>query len=350
MKFKIYKLDKFVVQKGLLIDVRSPDEYYKGHMPNSINIPLFNNEERTQVGKIYKNKGREKAVIVGLEIVDRKINQLIDKLIKEIENYTNDEKIDLKNENVVKIYCARGGMRSKSMSWLLENLGFSSVSLINGYKNYRRWVLESFLIDRKIILIAGKTGSGKTKMLNELSKLNHQIIDLEKLANHRGSTFGGIGMSTQPSNEHFENKIAEQLKNYGNKKPIFIEAESANIGKCKIPHDLFNQMKKSPRLEIIRTEEERIHELVETYSIYSQKELKEAVLRIRKRLGPQRTSIAINAIEKKEWSKVCKAVLEYYDKCYDYENKKNEKIKKINMCNIDPEVFYKDLDINSLYF
>ena len=350
MNFKIYKLDKFVVQKGLLIDVRSPDEYYKGNMPNSINIPLFNNEERSTVGKIYKNKGRDKAVIVGLEIVDRKMNQLIDRLIKEIETYNNDEKLDLQNEKVIKIYCSRGGMRSKSMSWLLEKLGFNNVTLVNGYKNYRRWVLESFLIDRKIILIAGKTGSGKTKMLNELSKLKQQIIDLEQLASHRGSTFGGLGMANQPSNEQFENKIAEQLKNYNNKKPIFIEAESANIGKCKIPHSLFNQMKESPRLEIIRTEEERINELVETYSIYSQTQLKEAVLRIKKRLGPQRTSLAINAIEKKEWSKVCKAVLEYYDKCYDHENKNKLKIKTINMCNIDPKVFFKDLDINYLYF
>ena len=328
------ELEEFRKVNGPIIDVRSPSEYYKGHMPNSINIPLFDNEERSIVGTIYKNYGREKAVIQGLEYIAMKIENLVNKLFEAITVYklkNNNSKLE---ESTLKIYCARGGMRSQSISWLLEKYNQRSIILKDGYKTYRKWTLESFIQEWEIVIMGGKTGTGKTKLLKLLGENNYQIIDLEGLACHRGSTFGGLGMKEQPSNEQFENMIAEELNSFKKNKKIFVEAESANIGKCKIPHEFFSQMKTAERIEIKKSESNRIEELINTYSIFEEKDLIEAVLRIKKRLGPQRTTIAIESIKNKDWKSVCKSVLEYYDKCYDYEKTGKNNIKTFNMTDI----------------
>ena len=333
MNFKSTTLEEFKDSEGLLVDVRSPGEYYKGHMPNSINIPLFDNEERELIGKLYKINGKENAVLKGLEIVENKLDKLIlNYAIANLE-YLNKSQNKILN-NKFKIYCARGGMRSQSILWLLEKLNFSAILLNGGYKNYRRGVLNEFSKKIKIIIIGGKTGCGKTKILKILNKNNYQIIDLEGLANHRGSTFGGLGMDEQPSNEQFENLIAEQLNKLNTNRDIFIEAESANIGKCRIPNEIFKQMKLSPRVEIIMNEKLRIEELIRNYSNFSKNELKESVMRISKRLGPQRTKQAIEAIERKDWENVCKAVLAYYDKCYEFELEGKHNVKKLKLNNL----------------
>ena len=329
MYFKRKELEKFRSLKALLIDVRSPSEYYKGHMPNSINIPLFDNDERSIIGTIYKNQGREKAVIEGLKFLEKKIELLLDNLFMNIDsNKINSEKNN--NELTIRIYCSRGGMRSQSIAWLLEKYKFNPITLKGGYKTYRRWILDSFLKKWNIVVIGGKTGTGKTRLLSLLDKYKYQTIDLEGFACHRGSTFGGLGMKEQPSNEQFENKIAEKLYSFKTINKIFVEAESANIGKCKIPHEFFNQMKKSRRIEILRSESNRLDELIDTYSIFRKEDLKDSVQRIKKRLGPQRTKIALESIDKEKWDLVCKSVLDYYDRCYEY-----EKVGKENLTLLD---------------
>ncbi len=335
MYFKRVELKKFRSLNGPLIDVRSPSEYYKGHLPKSINIPLFDNEERAEIGTIYKRNGKEKAINEGLIIVEKKINKLVDSLLNRIESYIKDNQKDDTNNQNIKIYCARGGMRSLSIGWLLEKYNFNIVTLKGGYKSYRRWVLNCFSKKWNIVILGGKTGTGKTKLLKLLSENNYQTIDLEGFACHRGSTFGGLGMGEQPSNEDFENKISEKLNSFIKEYPVFVEAESANIGKCKIPNEFFNQMKTSPRIELLRSEANRLDELINTYSPYSQEDLKEAVLRIKKRLGPQRTKIALDSINEKKWDIVCKSVLEYYDKCYEYEKTGKENIKSLDLTNLE---------------
>ena len=333
MYSKREQLEKFRRYKGPLIDVRSPDEYYKGNLPNSINVPLFNNEERSIIGIIYKNYGREKAVIKGLEFVANKIDDIVNNLINSLKYYKSNN--NTKSEELtIKIYCARGGMRSNSIAWLLTKYHIKNITLNGGYKKYRKWTLESFKKNWDLVVVGGKTGTGKTKLLKILDENNYQIIDLEGLACHRGSTFGSLGMKQQPSNEKFENLIAEKLKSFKKNKKIFVEAESANIGKCKIPHEFFNQMKTAERIEIIKSESNRLEELIKTYSIYKEQELIDAVMRIKKRLGPQRTKIAIESIKNKDWKSVCKSVLEYYDKCYEHEKIGKNNIKTINMTDI----------------
>ncbi len=327
-------LERFREVKGPLIDVRSPGEYYKGNIPNSINIPLFNNEERSIIGTIYKKNGREKAVLQGLEYLENKIEDIVNKLFDALDFYKPKNKNGTLEELTLKIYCARGGMRSQSISWLLTKFNLKTITLNEGYKSYRKWTLDSFNKKWDLVLIGGKTGTGKTKLLKLLDENNFQIIDLEGLACHRGSTFGGLGMQKQPSNEQFENMIAEKLKEFRNNEKIFVEAESANIGKCKIPHDFFNKMKAADRIEIIKNESNRLDELVKTYSIFDKQDLKDAVMRIKKRLGPQRTKIAIESIDNKDWQSVCKAVLEYYDKCYEHEKIGIKNIIKIDLTDI----------------
>ena len=173
------ELEKFRKLNGPLIDVRSPGEYYKGHMPNSINIPLFDNEERSIVGTVYKNYGREEAVIKGLEFLAIKIENIINKLFEAIFDYKLTSHNSQFNDPTIKIYCARGGMRSQSISWLLEKYNHRSVTLNNGYKSYRKWTLDSFNKKWEIVVMGGKTGTGKTKILKLLRDNNYQIIDLE---------------------------------------------------------------------------------------------------------------------------------------------------------------------------
>ena len=330
MYFKRNELEKFRSFKGPLIDVRSPGEYYKGHMPNSINIPLFDNDERSIIGTIYKKQGREKAVIEGLKFVEKKIELLLDNLFMNIDSHKIiPEKKN--NELSIRIYCSRGGMRSQSISWLLEKYKFNPITLKGGYKNYRRWILDSFLKKWNIVVIGGKTGTGKTRLLSLLEKHKYQTIDLEGFACHRGSTFGGLGMKEQPSNEQFENKIAEKLNSFISINNVFVEAESSNIGKCKIPYEFFNQMKASRRIEILRSHSNRLDELIDTYSVFSKKELEESVLRIKKRLGPERTKTAIESIKNEKWDLVCKSVLEYYDRCYEYEKVGKENITLLDL-------------------
>jgi len=324
MYFKRKELEKFSSFKGPLIDVRSPGEYYKGHMPNSINIPLFDNDERSIIGTIYKKEGRKKAVIEGLKFFEKKMESFLDNFFTNIDSYKN------KKELFIRIYCSRGGMRSQSISWLLEKYKLNPITLKGGYKIYRRWVLDSFSKKLNLVVIGGKTGTGKTRLLSVLEKYKYQTIDLEGFACHRGSTFGGLGMKEQPSNEQFENIIAEKLNSFKCSNNIFVEAESANIGKCKIPHEFFNQMKHSRRIEILRSESNRFDELIDTYSVFKKEELQESVLRIIKRLGPQRTKIALESINNEKWDLVCRSVLDYYDKCYDF-----EKIGKTNIKVLD---------------
>jgi len=329
MYFKRKELEKFRSFKGLLIDVRSPSEYYKGHLPKSINIPLFDNDERSIIGTIYKKEGRKKAVLKGLNFFEKKMELLLDDLFMSIESHKTIAKKN--NEFFIRIYCSRGGMRSQSIAWLLEKYKLNPITLEGGYKTYRRWILDCFSKKWNIIIIGGKTGTGKTRLLSLLERYKYQTIDLEGFACHRGSTFGGLGMKEQPSNEKFENMIAEKLNSFRCSNNIFVEAESANIGKCKIPHEFFNQMKNSRRIEILRSESNRLDELIDTYSVFKKEELQESVLRIKKRLGPQRTKIALESINSEKWDLVCRSVLDYYDKCYEYEKVGKSNIKILDL-------------------
>ena len=309
-----------------IVDVRSPKEFSQGHWPGAINIPLFSDIERETIGKSYKKESRLKAILNGLKVTIPNTKKLLKIIIQ-------TTKIDKSVNKSLRIYCWRGGMRSNAFGWLARTIGIKTYLLKGGYKSYRKWVLNQFEVDLPIRLVGGKTGTRKTDLLNYINKENIYVIDLEGIANHRGSSFGSLGMKEQPTTQQFENILAESLCSFrkNNAVEIWLEAESSNLGKCRIPNNLYSKMKKAPILEIIKTKNERVENLVNVYSRYSQTELKDAVNRISKRLGPQRTKEALTAIEKKEWSKACEAMLDYYDKCYEFELKKSNNINSINL-------------------
>ena len=326
----VYPVTDFRNLTSPIIDVRSPSEFFQGHWPGAINIPLFTDSEREIIGKSYKKESRLKAIFNGLKVTLPKTTKLL-----EIILHTTTTK-DQRNKSI-RIYCWRGGMRSRTFAWLARTIGIKTYLLKGGYKTYRKWVLNQFEVDLPIRLLGGKTGTRKTDLLNYINHENLYVIDLEGIANHRGSSFGSLGMKKQPSTQQFENFLAESIDEFhkSNAIEIWIEAESSNLGKCRIPNSLFIKMKKAPILEIIKTKDERVDNLVNVYSQNTQIELKEAVDRIRKRLGPQRTKEAIVAIEKKEWSKACKAMLDYYDRCYEYELEKTKNINSIDLSGLN---------------
>ncbi len=309
-----------------IVDVRSPSEFCQGHMPGAINIPLFSDFERETIGKSYKKESRLKAILNGLKITLPKTKTLL-----EIIHQTTKKKGVLNRS--LRIYCWRGGMRSNAFAWLARTIGIETNLLKGGYKSYRKWVLNQFDTDLPIRLIGGKTGTRKTDLLNSINIENIYVIDLEGIANHRGSSFGSLGMKKQPTTQQFENILAESLDKFHNNNAIeiWLEAESSNLGKCRIPNNLYTKMKKAPILEIIKTKNERVENLVNIYSVNSQTDLKDAVNRISKRLGPNRTQEALTAIDNQEWAKACEAMLDYYDKCYEYELRKTKNITSIDI-------------------
>jgi tRNA 2-selenouridine synthase len=210
-------------------------------------------------------------------------------------------------------------MRSGSVAWLAGTLDLPVLLLQGGYKAYRRWVLEQLLLPWPIHLLGGRTGTGKTDLLLALERHGVAMLDLEGLANHRGSSFGGLGLPAQPSNEHYENRIAAVLERYRGAGQIWVEAESAQVGRCRVPAGLWQRMQQAPLLEIRRPLEERLRQLVAVYGVQDPQDLAEATRRIGRRLGPQRTAAALEAIERADWSGACREMLDYYDRCYDHE-------------------------------
>ncbi|MGB3536371.1 MAG: tRNA 2-selenouridine(34) synthase MnmH [Microcoleaceae cyanobacterium] len=314
------KPDDFINATGVILDVRSPGEYKQGHIPGAYSFPLLNDEERAKVGICYKQNGRENAVELGFEIVGPKCANFIAKAK------------DLVPDKIVRVYCWRGGMRSESMAWLLEMAGFNITVLKRGYKAFRGWGRSLFQIPQNMIILAGMTGTGKTDILQALAAKGEQILDLEKIANHRGSSYGSLGQAPQPTNEQFWNLITIEWAKLNHQKTVWVEAESKGIGVCRIPQEIVNQMKRSPVLEVNRSREERVHLLVEIYGKAMTEELVMATKRIRKRLGDVRTQQAIEFIQQGNLAAACHIILDYYDKTYRYDlNKRNVPIQTIDL-------------------
>lgn len=297
-----------------LIDVRAPSEFEHGHIPGAINIPLFDDEERKVVGTAYKQENKEAAMYAGLEFAGKKLV----KLAKAGEKVAGSKKTLL-------VHCWRGGMRSKSMVWLFETMGINCYLLDGGYRSYRRYAREVLALPLRLVVIGGRTGSGKTAILIELEKRGQQIIDLEGLAHHKGSAFGALGEQDQPSTEQFENTLFNQLLTLDRKKITWIEDESRNIGKCVLPGEFYSIMKESAIIFLDIARELRAERLVGDYASFDTVELKACVLKIEKRLGGDRTKDALESIESGDFYETAMITLHYYDKAYMYSLEKNHK-------------------------
>jgi tRNA 2-selenouridine synthase len=318
----------------VILDVRTPAEYEKGHIPGALNLPLFSNEERAIVGTIYKQESPEKALLQGLDFVGTKMTDFIEKA-KQVAP-----------RKQVAIQCWRGGKRSSSMAWLLDLAGFDVKVLEGGYNAYKRFIQDKNQIEScNFIVLGGKTGSGKTHILKALKLAGEQVIDLESLANHKGSAFGWIGEAVQPTTEQFENDLFEQLFKLDFNKRIWLENESRNIGSVYLPDTIWQKMKNTPLINIEVSLKERVQILVEEYAQFSKEDLLAAFYKIKKRLGGQNLKEAENALNENNYYKAAEIALIYYDKSYQFllENNKAPEIHMLRIDKFDPEKNAKSL-------
>jgi tRNA 2-selenouridine synthase len=293
-----------------VVDVRSPSEYSCGHIPGAFNIPLFSDSERASVGTKYKNEGRRAAIVEGLKHAGPSLSLKM------------EEAVNVAKDGKLLVYCWRGGMRSETMAWLFSLAGIEILVLEGGYKAYRSHVLQSLSGKRKMIVLGGMTGSSKTYILKHLEFMGQQVIDLEGLANHKGSAFGSLGQMPQPSNEHFSNLLFDRWNGMERDLPFWVEDESRNIGTVFLPDTFFRNMQDTPAIILIMDLKVRITRLISEYSSYPPDLLKASIMKISKRLGGDNARNAVKSVEDGNFSRAVEITLDYYDKSYTYGLKK----------------------------
>jgi tRNA 2-selenouridine synthase len=297
----------------LIIDVRSPGEYAHAHIPTAFSLPLFTDEERAAIGTTYKQESREAAIKLGLPFLGTKMQNMIE----QVEGWSAiHEKTNGKKPTIL-VHCWRGGMRSTAVAWLLDLYGFKTEQLTGGYKAYRNWVLAQFEKNYSMKVLGGFTGSGKTEILLQLQKSKLPVIDLEGLANHKGSAFGALGQNQQDSQEQFENNLARALLNISSKYPYFwIEDESQRIGTNMLPITFFKNMRNSICYFIDIPFDARLQFIAQAYGKFAVADLIAATLRIQKRLGGLETKTAVNLLVENNIEGAFSILLKYYDKVY----------------------------------
>lgn len=306
------------------VDVRSPGEFTAGHIPGAINIPLFTDEERAVVGTLYKQTSPEAAMKAGLKIAGEKMPR-----------YLEAAKSLKRDKNLV-IHCWRGGKRSEAMHWLFNFSGIKAFRLTGGYKSYRN-LIQSYFEDNSFDfrILGGYTGSGKTEILKEMAKQGHQVIDLEKIAHHKGSAFGSIGEEIQPTNEQFENNLFNAFSSLDISKPVWLENESRNIGKVYLPEPLWLKMRNSKLYNIEVDREARLQRAIQYYSTPAEiEELRSSFSKIKKRLGGLEYQNAMQALDRNDLREAASIALKYYDKSYTFQlqNWKTEKVIHLPQC------------------
>lgn len=306
MAATIIPLQAFLVQAVHIpvLDVRSEGEFAAGYLPDAYNLPLLDNDARRQVGTVYKEKGQAAAMALGYELVNPKRQVLVEAAAA------------VAPERQVLLYCWRGGLRSDRMAWLLAENGFTVQVLHGGYKTWRRYTQQLFAQPWQFRVLGGLTGSGKTEVLQALAEAGAQVLDLEALAHHRGSAFGGLGLAPQPTTEQYENRIAAHLHRLNPQQPVWVEDEGRTLGQCVVPPGLYEQYRLAPRMVLEASTEARVARLVAQYGDLPKLQLAHGVQMIRRKLGGLAADQALAALENNDLATVARICLTYYDKSY----------------------------------
>jgi len=298
-------VDEFLSTQVPCFDVRSPLEFDSSSIIGALNLPLLDNINRKAIGICYKQKGKEAAIALGYQLV----NPIRQSFIENVQQQTESK--------TIKLYCARGGLRSNKMANFLSENGYDVLLLRGGYKAYRNYILKTISSFDNIYILSGNTGCNKTGLLKALKTNGEQVINLEALANHKGSAFGGIGELSQPSNAQFANLIFEALKGYQPEKQLWVESESISIGKIAIPLELWTNMQKANGIEIVIPLQQRIQFIVDTYGQFDLAALAEGIRKLSKRLGLETTEALCQMTLNHQLHPVVERLLQYYDKGYE---------------------------------
>ncbi|HYG02470.1 MAG TPA: tRNA 2-selenouridine(34) synthase MnmH, partial [Chryseosolibacter sp.] len=300
------------------IDVRSENEFLEGHIPGAVNIPILNNEERIQVGTDYKQRGQMEAIKTGFKLVGPRIADIVDTAEKAAGGRD------------LLVHCWRGGMRSSNFCLFVGMAKIKTHQLIGGYKFYRQKVNGFFSLPFKFNVIGGYTGSGKSEALRALRDAGEQVIDLEALANHKGSVFGGLMMPAQPTTEQFQNDLFEEIRKLDVNRPVWIEDESITIGRVVLPDPLWKSMCVGRIIQLDVSKEDRINRLVNDYGPADREQFLQAMGGIVKKLGGQHYQAAREKLLAGDMASTIDILLTYYDKAYSTGlSKKQERVTDV---------------------
>ncbi len=301
------------LKNAILIDVRSEEEYSEATIPGAFNLPLLNDFERAEVGKTYTQISPYIARQIGLSFISPKLPMLVESAIKFAESGS------------LVLFCWRGGMRSKALATVLDLMGLSVYRLQGGIKAYRASVLEYFQSKPsfKVIVISGNTGAGKTEFIACLRREGYPAIDLEKLANNRGSVFGAMGLGPPPSQKAFEAMLYEELRSFTEFNYIIVECESKRIGRVTLPVSFYQAMQEGTKVLLYDSVSNRVLRLLKEYTAVPNAliEIDQALERLIKTLGHEKIKELKKLIELENYTDFTeRLLLEYYDRLYAYPN------------------------------
>lgn len=297
----------------LLVDVRTPLEYAEDYIPGAINVPLLSNEERVEIGTLYKQQGPHQARARGLQLTAHRFPEIVDSIAQAAQG------------RPIIVYCWRGGLRSKTVTSILDLTGYPAQQLIGGYKSFRNQVdayFRPFVPSSPLVVLHGMTGIGKTTLLFKLKDKGCSIIDLEGLACHRGSAFGQLGLTQDLTQKRFETLLWDEVRKAPSHLPLIVEGESERIGRVSLPGDFYQKMAAGIRIWCFASLETRVQRLIEEYGLPAyQEEMGVALQRIRKKLGGKICDELAGHLERWEMEPFMKGlVCDYYDKVY-YKNR-----------------------------
>lgn len=300
-----------------VIDVRSPSEWSLDHLPGAINAPALSDAERTTIGTLYATSAFE-AKKRGAALVARNIARALD-----------EQFIDRPRDWRPLVYCWRGGNRSLAMATVMERIGWKVHVLDGGYAAYRKFVIADLALHvarLRYVVVCGVTGSGKTAYLRQLRDQGKQVLDLEGLAHHRGSLLGNEPTGQQPSQKQFESRIWDNLRQYSEDRPVFVESESKKIGAVQVPDPLIARMRESPCIELSPPLDERVAFLCQDYAhFFEQPDVLRAQLeRLKPLVGEKRLSAWMQLIDAQRWPELVASLLaDHYDPTYAASMRRN---------------------------
>jgi len=315
-----------------VIDVRSPSEFAEDHVPGALNLPVLDDAQRAEIGTIYVQESRFRANRLGAAYVAENI-------ARHLRTAMADWEITARPL----IYCWRGGNRSNGMATILQKVGWPTTVLAGGYRTYRRRVQDR-LYDQvcplRFVLLDGDTGSAKTEVLARLADAGTQVLDLENLAGHRGSLFGGLAGRPQPSQKMFESRLLAALEAFDPARPVVVEAESSKIGDRIIPPVVWRIMQAAPAIEIVAPRPARARYLVAAYAdvIADAARLEAGFAKLPTPPSPVRLEGWRALIRKRDFETLAEALIElHYDPAYSRARKKAERsiLAQIAVSNLD---------------